>query len=61
MEMPYKPHLVAEAAKTFDSVVHKIKAGDFRVKKPPEPGICKECDVRLLCHSEGIISKEARA
>ena len=22
--------------------------------------ICKECDLRMLCHAEGIISREAR-
>jgi hypothetical protein len=30
------------------------------VTDPPEGRICKECDLRLLCHTEGVISMEAR-
>lgn len=60
MALPYDPKRVEEAGRHFDSVVKCIQAKDFGVKKPPEAAICKECDLRMLCHVEGIISREAR-
>jgi len=56
MEFPYRPELVEEAGRHFDTVVCKIKDKNFMVVNPPEPSICKECDLRLLCYAEGIIS-----
>jgi DNA helicase-2/ATP-dependent DNA helicase PcrA len=55
MQFPFKPELVDAAAKDFDAVVKKIKAKNFTVHSPPEPGICKECDIRPLCLSDGVI------
>lgn len=55
MEFPYRPTLVEEAGRHFDTVVGKIQARDFRVTTPPEPGICKECDLRSYCTTEGTI------
>lgn len=55
MQFPFNPNLVDAAAKDFDAVVKKIKAKNFTIPAPPEPGICKECDIRPLCTSEGII------
>jgi DNA helicase-2/ATP-dependent DNA helicase PcrA len=55
MQFPFRPELVDAAAKDFDAVVKRIKAKDFVVLAPPEPGICKECDMHSLCTSEGII------
>ena len=60
MQFPYKPELVDEAAKDFDAVVGRIKAKDFRIVTIPEAGICKECDLRMLCQAEGVMSREAR-
>ena len=60
MVLPYNPELVEEAGHDFDETVRRIQAREFGVKKLPEPGICKECDLRILCHAEGIISPEAR-
>jgi DNA helicase-2/ATP-dependent DNA helicase PcrA len=57
-EFPYRPAMVEEAGKRFDNVVAKITAKDFRVTTKPEAAICKECDVRSLCHTGGIIPKE---
>lgn len=54
MELPYHPQKVEEAWIRFDRVVHKILQKDFRIQKLPEPDICKECDLRLLCGQEGI-------
>ena len=54
MEFPYRADLVDEAGRHFDIVVAKIKAKEFRVVRPPESGICKECDIRPCCSAEGI-------
>jgi len=55
MEFPYRPELIEEAGRHFDAVVAKVTAKDFRVIAPPEPGICKECDLRAYCLTEGTI------
>jgi DNA helicase-2/ATP-dependent DNA helicase PcrA len=55
MEFPYRPELVEEAGRHFDAVVAKVKAKDFRITAPPELGICKECDLRAYCLTEGTI------
>ena len=60
MVFPYRPERIEEAGRHFDQVVARIQAEEFRVTQPPEVAICKECDLRLLCHAEGIISPEAR-
>ena len=58
MVVPYEPLRVDEAGRHFDTVVGLIHAKEFSIKVPPEPGICKECDLRQLCHVEGLISDE---
>jgi hypothetical protein len=40
--------------------VRCIQAQEFAVKRPPEAAICKERDLPMLGHAEGIISREAR-
>jgi len=60
MVFPYRPELVEQAGRAFDVVVSKIQAKDFMVRSPPEPKICKECDLRMLCHAEGVITREGR-
>jgi len=55
MEFPYRPELIEEAGRHFDAVVAKVTAKDFQVIAPPEPGICKECDLRAYCLTEGTI------
>ncbi|MSO37854.1 MAG: ATP-dependent helicase [Acidimicrobiia bacterium] len=59
MVIPYDPKRVEEAGLHFDETVHRIQAQEFKVKVPPEPTICKECDIRMLCHAEGVIVREA--
>ena len=44
----------------FDETVRRIQAREFAVTMPPEVAICKECDLKMLCHADGIISREAR-
>ena len=57
MEFPYRPERVDEAGRHFDEVVAQIQAERLRVTQPPEAAICKECDLRRLCRSEGIITR----
>lgn len=60
MVLPYHPQRVEEAGKHFDETVRCIQARQFEVTTPPEAGICKECDLRMLCHADGVITREAR-
>ena len=55
MNLPNQPEGVEEASKNFDETVRCIEAKRFEVTTPPEAAICKECDLRMLCRSEGII------
>jgi len=57
MVLPYDRSRVEEAGRHFDETVRRIQAGGFTVATPPEASICKECDLKLLCHSEGIITR----
>lgn len=57
MVLPYDPNRVEEAGRHFDHTVRRIQAKEFAVKDPPEAAICKECDLRMLCRSEGIIAR----
>lgn len=59
MVLPYDPAKVDEAGRYFDEVVARIQRKEFSITKPPESAICKECDLRLFCHAEGVIGKEA--
>jgi len=56
MVLPYDPRRVEEAGLHFDETVRRIQAREFAVTMPPEAVICKECDLRMLCRSEGIIT-----
>ena len=60
MVLPYDPRRVDEAGRHFDQTVRRIQSREFAVTTPPEAAICKECDLKMLCHAEGIISREAR-
>ena len=60
MVLPYDPRRVEDAGLHFDETVRRIQAREFAVTTPPEAAICKECDLKMLCHAEGIISREAR-
>lgn len=56
MEFRYRPELVEQAGRIFDDVVTKVLAKDFTVVKIPEKKICKECDLKAYCSSDGFIS-----
>jgi len=55
MVLPYEPARIEEAGRHFDETVRRIQACEFAVTKPPEMAICNECDLRMLCGSEGIL------
>jgi DNA helicase-2/ATP-dependent DNA helicase PcrA len=59
MTLPYDPARVEEAGLHFDETVRRIQAREFAVTTPPEAAICKECDLRMLCHAEGILGASA--
>lgn len=59
MVLPYDPARVEEAGRHFDDTVRCIQAREFAVSTPPEAVICQECDLRMLCHAEGVIPGEA--
>ena len=59
MVLPYRSDRVREAGQHFDETVRRIRAGEFSVATPPEAAICSECDLRMLCHAEGIIGGSA--
>ena len=56
MTIPYQPERVEEAGKRFDETVNLIQAEQFAVTTPPEASICGECDLRVLCRTEGVIT-----
>ena len=55
MVLPYRPESVEKAGRHFDKTVNRIQTGQFAVETPPEAKICQECDLGMLCHSEGVI------
>ncbi len=61
MVLPYRPESVENAGRHFDETVNRIQTGQFAVKRPPEAKICQECDLRMLCHSEGVIGRAQMA
>ena len=55
MEIPYRREKVEGAGRRFDRVVSRIQSRDFIVVQTPESKVCKECDLRPLCTTEGIV------
>ena len=55
MILPYHPKHAEEAGRHFDETVRRIQAAEFAIETPPDKAICKECDLRMLCNSEGVI------
>ena len=43
------------AGRRFDGVVSWIQALDFAVTQVPEAKVCKECDLKMLCTTEGVL------
>ena len=57
MVLPYRPERVDEVGRHFDATVGRIRAGELAVTTPPEAAICRECDLRALCRTDGIIGE----
>jgi len=55
MEVPYYEEDMQNALSSVDDIVAKIQQRQFDVVIPPEPEICRVCDVRRLCRKERII------
>jgi radical SAM protein with 4Fe4S-binding SPASM domain len=43
----------------FDRVVNQILQKDFTIQKMPMAKICQDCELKSLCHGDGVISREA--
>ena len=55
MEVPYQEEDMKLVLSSVDDIVAKIQQRQFDVVIPPDPEICKACDVRYLCRKEGLI------
>lgn len=55
MEIPYRREKVEGAGLRFDRVVSRIQARDFAITQVPEAKVCKECDLKALCSTEGVL------
>ncbi|MGH9070630.1 MAG: PD-(D/E)XK nuclease family protein, partial [Acidimicrobiales bacterium] len=61
MSFDYRPEDVAGAVAHFDDVVTAVQAQRFEVPVPPDRRICKECDFRSYCISQGTIDAKSVA
>jgi len=55
MEVHCDPEVMEQTNRLFDAVIGKIQKKDFRILVPPEPRICRGCDIQHICFKEGII------
>src|SRR6266571_980899 len=55
MEIQCDPEVMEQTNRLFDAVIGKIQKKDFRILVPPEPRICRGCDIQHFCLKEGII------
>jgi hypothetical protein len=56
MVFPYRPEVVEAAGIYSDQVVVQILAKEFAITRPPEPRVCRECDLRTSCEGDGTIT-----
>lgn len=54
-EFPVDEKAIKIAGSHFDDIVSLIQGKKFEVNTPPDSNICKECDFRLYCASQGTI------
>lgn len=54
-EFPVDEQITKTAGSHFDGIVSVIQSKKFEVKTPPPSNICKECDFRSYCTSQGTI------
>lgn len=55
VEIPYCPDEIRRVEKTLHQAITRIQQRQFAVEAPPDPAICRVCDIRYLCRKEGII------
>jgi DNA helicase-2/ATP-dependent DNA helicase PcrA len=55
MSFDFRPEDVEDAVTHFDEVVAAVQAQHFEVLVPPDRTICRECDFRAYCVSQGTI------
>ena len=55
MEVHCDREVMEQTNRLFDAVIGKIQKKDFRILVPPEPRICRGCDIQHICFKEGII------
>ncbi|MBA2679825.1 MAG: PD-(D/E)XK nuclease family protein [Ktedonobacteraceae bacterium] len=54
MEVPYTERQVEEVNAHLDEVATNIGQRNFTIDVLPEAGVCRVCDIRLLCKREGL-------
>ena len=59
MSFDYRPEDVGSAVAHFEAVVAEVQAQHFEVRRPPPRTVCKECDFRSYCVSQGTIDAKA--
>ena len=60
MSFSYRPDIVEQAGIHFDEVVKCILNSKFAFTKLPDRRVCKECDLRGFCDSQGTIKPKER-
>lgn len=48
------PRRVEEVGCHFDHIVRRIQERESAIKTSPQAAICEVCDLRMVCHAEGI-------
>jgi DNA helicase-2/ATP-dependent DNA helicase PcrA len=61
MSFDYRPEDVGSAVAHFEAVVAEVQAQHFEVHQPPARTVCKECDFRSYCVSQGTIDAKVIA
>jgi DNA helicase-2/ATP-dependent DNA helicase PcrA len=60
MQIPFDENELRRAEEHFDFVVNSIQNKDFAVKETPAKKVCRECDFRNYCNSQGTISLQTK-
>jgi len=61
MSFGYRPEDVADAVAHFDAVVAEVQAQHFDVLRLPPRTVCRECDFRSYCVTQGTIDAKVTA
>jgi DNA helicase II / ATP-dependent DNA helicase PcrA len=55
VEIPYHPDDIKQTKDDIHQMIIQMQQQQFTIKEPPDPAICKGCDIRYLCQKENII------